>query len=65
MEHLSHPSEKIPYNDKGLVNADPLQEPGKAAAGLERVAYWQPERTHTVGKDKNGVIHDSLYLASM
>ncbi|CAG7965427.1 unnamed protein product [Penicillium nalgiovense] len=60
MEHLSHPGEKISYNDKGLVDTDPLREPSKA--GLERVAYWQPERTHTVGKDKNGVIHDRVSI---
>ncbi|KAJ5110299.1 hypothetical protein N7532_002944 [Penicillium argentinense] len=60
MAHLSHPGEKISYNDKCLVDADPLREPSKA--GLERVAYWQPERTHTVGKDKNGVIHDRVSI---
>ncbi|KID90366.1 thiol methyltransferase, partial [Metarhizium majus ARSEF 297] len=60
MEHLSHPGEKISCNDKGLVDADPLREPSEA--GLERVAYWQPERTHTVGKDKNGVIHDRVSI---
>jgi hypothetical protein len=60
MEHLSHPGEKISYNDKGLVDADPLREPSKA--GLERVAYWQPERTHAVGKDKTGVIHDRVSI---
>uniref|UniRef100_A0A8H7TQQ6 Thiol methyltransferase n=1 Tax=Bionectria ochroleuca TaxID=29856 RepID=A0A8H7TQQ6_BIOOC len=60
MEHLSHPGEKISYNDKGFVDADPLREPSKA--GLGRVAYWQPERTHTVGKDNNGVIHDRVSI---
>ncbi|KAJ5995532.1 hypothetical protein N7481_002509 [Penicillium waksmanii] len=50
----------ISYNDKGLVNADPLREPSKA--GLERVAYWQPERTHAVGKGENGVIHDRVSI---
>ncbi|KAL6229921.1 hypothetical protein BDW75DRAFT_234828 [Aspergillus navahoensis] len=53
---FAHPGEKISYNNKGLVDADLLREPSKA--GLERVVYWQPERTHTVCKDKNGVIHD-------
>lgn len=64
MEHLSHPGENITYNDKGLVDADHPsreREPSKAA-GLERVAYWQPERTHAVGKDKNGVIHDRVSI---
>lgn len=60
MEHLSHPGEKISYNDKGLVIADPLREPSKE--GLEMVGYWQPERTHAVGKDENGVIHDRVSI---
>ncbi|KAJ5456039.1 uncharacterized protein N7458_004303, partial [Penicillium daleae] len=60
IEHLSHPGEKISYNDNGLVDADPLREPSKA--GLERVAYWQLERTYTVGKDKNGVIRDRVSI---
>ncbi|KAJ5454558.1 uncharacterized protein N7458_005514 [Penicillium daleae] len=60
MEHLSHPGEKVSYNDKGLVNSDPLREPSKA--GLERVAHWQPERTHTVGQGENGVIHDRVSI---
>ncbi|KAE8133582.1 S-adenosyl-L-methionine-dependent methyltransferase [Aspergillus pseudotamarii] len=60
MEHLSRPGEKISYNDKGLVNADPLREPSKG--GLERVAHWQPERTHTVGQGENGVIHDRVSI---
>ncbi|KAJ5380028.1 uncharacterized protein N7496_002456 [Penicillium cataractarum] len=60
VEHLSHPGEKISYNAKGLVNADPLREPSKA--GLERVAHWQPERTHTVGQGENGVIHDRVSI---
>ncbi|KAJ5630924.1 uncharacterized protein N7484_011024 [Penicillium longicatenatum] len=60
IEHLSHPGEKIFYNDKGLVIADPLREPSKK--GLERVGYWQLERTHAVGKDENGVIHDRVSI---
>jgi hypothetical protein len=60
LAHLSYPGEKISYNDKGLVNADPLREPSKT--GLERVAHWQPERTHTVGQGDNGVIHDRVSI---
>lgn len=58
MAHLSRPGEKIPYNEDGLVNADLSREPSKV--GLERVAYWQPERTHAVGMGDNGVIHDRV-----
>lgn len=60
MVHLSHPGEKISYKENGLVDADPLRGPSES--GLERVAYWQPERTHSVGKDENGVIHDRVSI---
>lgn len=59
MEHLSHPGEEIPY-DKGLVKHEPLRGPSKA--GLERVAYLQPERTHPVGQGENGVIYDRVSI---
>ncbi|KAJ5190431.1 uncharacterized protein N7498_009416 [Penicillium cinerascens] len=59
MEHLSHPGEEIPY-DNGLVKHEPLRGPSKA--GLERVAYFQPERTHQIGQGENGVIHDRVSI---
>ncbi|KAJ5634935.1 uncharacterized protein N7484_008248 [Penicillium longicatenatum] len=37
IEHLSYPSEKIFYNNKGLIIIDLLREPSKK--GLERVGY--------------------------
>ncbi|KAJ6135388.1 hypothetical protein N7512_000548 [Penicillium capsulatum] len=60
MEHLSHPGEAIPYGDNGLVKQDPLRAPSKT--GLERVAHWQPERTHVSGQGENGVIHDRVSI---
>ena len=60
MEHLSHPGEDIPYDEKGLIKQDPLRAPSKA--GLERVAFWQPERTHESGQGENGVIHDRVSI---
>ncbi|KAJ5217155.1 hypothetical protein N7468_010163 [Penicillium chermesinum] len=60
MEHLSHPGEEVHYNDQGLVKENPLQPPSKA--GLERVAFWQPERTHEKGQGKDGVIHDRVSI---
>ncbi|OGM48378.1 hypothetical protein ABOM_003366 [Aspergillus bombycis] len=62
MAHLSHPGEEIPYDDNGRVQFNPLQEPSEA--GLKRVAYWQPERTHKVGQDEDGVIHDRVSIWS-
>ncbi|KAJ6784571.1 hypothetical protein PWT90_06491 [Aphanocladium album] len=60
--HLSRPGETIRYGDDGLVvgGADP--SPEAAAAGLERVAHWQPERTHAVGRDENGVVDDRISI---
>ncbi|OQE24277.1 hypothetical protein PENSTE_c007G02202 [Penicillium steckii] len=60
MEHLSHPGEDIPYNEQGLIKQDPLRAPSKA--GLERVAYWQPERTHETGQGENGKIEDRVSI---
>ena len=60
MEHLSHPGEDIPYGDNGLVKQDPLRAPSKA--GLERVAHWQPDRTHQGGQGENGVIYDRVSI---
>ncbi|KAJ5823447.1 TPMT family [Penicillium robsamsonii] len=58
--HLSHPGEEVPYDAKGVVKHEPLRAPSKA--GLERVAYWTPERTHEVGQGENGVIHDRVSI---
>ncbi|CAG7964009.1 unnamed protein product [Penicillium nalgiovense] len=59
MAHLSHPGEEIPY-DNGVVKHEPLRASSKD--GLERVAYWKPERTHEVGQGENGVIHDRVSI---
>lgn len=58
--HLSHPGEQVPYDAKGVVKHEPLRAPSKE--GLERVAYWKPERTHEVGQGDNGVIHDRVSI---
>ncbi|KAJ6162916.1 hypothetical protein N7497_002895 [Penicillium chrysogenum] len=59
MAHLSHPGEEVPY-DNGVVKHEPLRAPSKD--GLERVAYWKPERTHEIGQGENGVIHDRVSI---
>ena len=56
MEHLSHPGEDVPYDRNGYVQSNPLRE--ASPNGLERVAHWQPERTHDVGKDDKGNVQD-------
>lgn len=46
--HLGHPGERLPYTDAGYPNEanEGVPEDGK----LERIAHWQPERTHSVGQ---------------
>ena len=54
VEHLSHPGEEVPYDEEtGLVKANPLRRASEG--GLERVAYWMPERTHAAGKGTDWV----------
>ncbi|GCB26386.1 probable thiol methyltransferase 2 [Aspergillus awamori] len=60
MEHLSHPGEQVSYDAQGRCRGDPLREPSDR--GLERVAYWQPARTHEVGKDANGEVQDRVSI---
>lgn len=48
VEHLSHPGEELAYDDDGRIKANPLRRASEG--GLERVAHWQPERTHEIGK---------------
>ncbi|KAJ9643578.1 hypothetical protein H2199_004257 [Coniosporium tulheliwenetii] len=53
--HLSRPGEEVAYNDEGYVDQKPgWNEPSNAAA-LVRIAHWQPERTHEVGKGTDWV----------
>lgn len=60
MEHLSHPGEEIPYDADGRVKSNPLQEASEK--GLERVAHFQPERTHKIGTDDNGNVLDWISI---
>ncbi|KAK2739852.1 hypothetical protein FQN57_006428 [Myotisia sp. PD_48] len=56
VEHLSHPGEDVPYDEKGYVKPNPLRE--ISSDGLERVEHWQPEQTNNIGKDRNGNVLD-------
>lgn len=56
MEHLSHPGEKIDYDENGDIKTEALRRASEN--GLERVAHWQPERTHEIGKDEQGNVMD-------
>lgn len=53
VEHLGHPGQKLPYDEEDNLLDDQIQSPPKT--GLERIARWQPERTHEIGKGTDWV----------
>ncbi|KAL4865871.1 hypothetical protein BDV12DRAFT_173838 [Aspergillus spectabilis] len=61
IEHLSHPGEEIAYDAKGRCKSDSLREPSEI--GLERVAYWQPAKTHDFGTSQEGEVFDRVSCA--
>ncbi|KAI9809404.1 MAG: hypothetical protein M1826_003917 [Phylliscum demangeonii] len=50
---LEHPGQELPYDDEGNLLVDQLHP--SSPIGLERVAHWQPERTHEIGKGTDWV----------
>lgn len=48
VEHLRHPGERLPYNEKGYIERGLSRK--LSCTALERVAHWQPTRTHEIGK---------------
>ena len=60
MEHLSHPGEKIPYDDDGNVRLNPLV--GASKNGLERVAHYTPANSHAIGKNEAGEVTDKIAI---
>ncbi|KAI9373813.1 S-adenosyl-L-methionine-dependent methyltransferase [Aspergillus egyptiacus] len=60
MEHLSHPGEDIKYDANGRCRSDPLREPSEL--GLERVAHWQPAKTHDFGTSQDGEVLDRVSI---
>lgn len=53
VEHLAHPGKELPY-DEGTGHIIGVSGPNSAAA-LNRVAHWQPARTHEIGKGQDWV----------
>lgn len=51
--HLSRPGEQLPYDEDDNLLEDEIK--GPSSTGLERVAHWQPERTHEIGKGSDWV----------
>ncbi|KAL2814724.1 thiol methyltransferase [Aspergillus cavernicola] len=60
MEHLSHPGEEVRYDAKGYCKSEPLREPSEL--GLERVAFWQPVKTHDFGTSQEGEVFDRVSI---
>lgn len=52
-EHLSHPGKDVPYDEYGHVKTGSVEDEGPAV--LERIAHYQPTRTHKVGKGTDWV----------
>ncbi|KAF2087687.1 putative thiol methyltransferase [Saccharata proteae CBS 121410] len=51
-QHLARPGEELPYDAEGYVieNKSENGEVPRNQDGLLRIAHWQPERTHEIGK---------------
>ena len=47
LAHLSRPGREVPYDGSGYVVQTTVEE---TPAAFERIAHWQPERTHEIGK---------------
>ncbi|GAB7355604.1 hypothetical protein MBLNU459_g6332t1 [Dothideomycetes sp. NU459] len=48
--YLSKPGEEVQFDEAGAVVGVDEEEPERSDRGLVRVAHWQPERTHEIGK---------------
>lgn len=51
--HLARPGDEIPYLEDGNIDQNIDQQPNLVA--LHRLAHWQPERTHEIGKGQDWV----------
>ena len=54
VEHLSHPGKAIPYDEETGYIKEGVSGPN-SAAGLKRIAHWEPARTHEIGKGQDWV----------
>lgn len=53
VEHLSHPGRDIPYDEQGHVKTGGID--GEDTESLERIAHYEPTRTHEIGKGTDWV----------
>ncbi|PNS19169.1 Hybrid signal transduction protein dokA [Sphaceloma murrayae] len=48
--YLSRPGDKVDYDDQGFVKGVDEENPERTEKGLVRIAHFQPDRTHEIGK---------------
>ncbi|KAG8625305.1 hypothetical protein KVT40_007056 [Elsinoe batatas] len=53
--YLSKPGEKLEYDSDGFVKGIDEENPSRSEKGLIRVAHYQPDRTHEIGKGTDWV----------
>ena len=56
-EHLAHPGAELPYDEDTGHIREGVSGPDIPGA-LMRIAHFQPERTHAIGKDADGNVTD-------
>jgi SAM-dependent methyltransferase len=56
LAHLTRPGDILPYGEDGELLESKLKEPNKK--GLQRIAHFQPQRTHEIGYSQDGKVTD-------
>ncbi|KAK5020050.1 hypothetical protein LTR60_000885 [Cryomyces antarcticus] len=54
VQHLSRPGDLVSYGEDGHIE-EPEDPPKRNEVGLVRIAHWQPEHTHEIGKGTDWV----------
>lgn len=54
--HLPRPGQELAYGEDGELLEDKLGEPCKN--GIERIAHFQPAKTHPIGYNAEGKVTD-------
>src|SRR3954465_9314139 len=56
LAHLSRPGQELPYAEDGELLESKLDGPSKD--GMQRIAHFQPKRTHSIGYSQDGQVTD-------
>ena len=54
VEHLAYPGKGLPYDEETGHIKEGISGPKRTTA-LNRIAHWQPARTHEIGKGQDWV----------